>query len=127
MSLKEEMERLAESVALRAQRKLGKKASLRLVGRENLHREVAGAPAPSPKSLMDDITREGHYRMIRHYRHFWGPPMQILIDQACREVAGFEQLGDEELRQLMRDMDRGIECIREDIKFEDAGLLRSIL
>ncbi|MBV6799730.1 hypothetical protein KWH39_19275 [Xanthomonas campestris pv. obscurae] len=106
--MKEEMERLAESVALRAQRKLGKKASLRLVGRENLHREVAGAPAPSPKSLMDDITREGHYRMIRHYRHFWGPPMQILIDQACREVAGFEQLGDEELRQLMRDMDRGV-------------------
>ncbi|QHG89160.1 hypothetical protein EBN15_14480 [Xanthomonas cucurbitae] len=124
--MKDEMEKLAESVAMRAQRRLGQKSRLRVVGRESLHRELPGAPRASPSSQMDAITREGHYRMIRHYRHFWGRSMQILIDQACLLVAGIEQLSDDELRQLMSDMDRGIECIREDISFEDAGLLRPL-
>jgi len=74
---------------------------------------------------MDPIRRESYTRMIRHYRRHWGAPMQMLIDQACFGVAGIEQLPDDALVQLMRDMERGLDCIRDDVSFEDAGLLRA--
>lgn len=123
MDQRERIEAEAQLLAKIARRKLGAKANLRLVNARNLQHEVPGAPCPTPQSQMTDIDRESYYRMIRHYRHFWGKPMQILIDQACFGVAGIEQLQDDGLRQLMADMQRGIDCIRDDISFEDAGLL----
>lgn len=51
--------------------------------------------------------------------------MQVLIDQACFGLEAMEQLTDEDLRGLLRDIERGIDCIREDVSFEDAGLVRS--
>jgi hypothetical protein len=105
---------------------MGRKASLRLVGRENLHKELPNAPLATPLSAMSDIQRESYYRMVRHYRRGWGKPMQLLIDQAVFGLAGVEQLEDAALKQLLADLERGIECIRDDVTFEDAGLLRTL-
>jgi hypothetical protein len=73
---------------------------------------------------MDDIARESHFRMIRHHRRHW-PQLQFLVDQACFESGSMERLPDEALRDLLRDLERAIECIREEITFEDAGLVRA--
>ena len=80
---------------------------------------------PSAVRGMDGITRDSHYRMIRHFRRHWGPSMQMLIDQACFGVAGIEELSDTALIDLHRDMERAMDCIREGVTFEEAGLLRA--
>lgn len=63
--------------------------------------------------------------MIRNIRRHWGEPMQILIDQATFGLAGIEELDDDALVQLHRDLERARECIQEGISFEDAGLIRN--
>ena len=120
------IERMAQLVSLRAKRKLGTKATLRVVSSGNLHRELPGAPRPAAARAMDEITRESYCRLIRSYRRSWGAPMQLLIEQACVGLQGIEQLGDDDLKRLLRDMQRGLDCIRDDVSFEDAGLLREI-
>lgn len=81
--------------------------------------------AALPADRMDAITRESHLKLIGHLRRRWGRPMQELIDQACFGVAAPEQLGDEELVTLHRDLERAQDCMRDGVTFEDAGLLRS--
>lgn len=84
------------------------------------------APATPPAScLMDVVLRESHIRMIRHFRRRWGQPMQLIVDQACFGYMGLEQLPDDELIQLHKDLERAEDCMRDGISFEDAGLLRS--
>ncbi|WP_236517558.1 hypothetical protein [Xanthomonas phaseoli] len=90
----------------------GRKPHLRIVGN-----------ASEPRG-MDAATRDSHLRMIRHHRRAWGQAMQVLIDQACFGLDSMEQLLDDDLRNLLRDVERGIDCLREDVSFEDAGLLR---
>jgi len=51
--------------------------------------------------------------------------MQMLIDQACFGLTGIEDLSDDTLIALHRDMERAMECIRDGVTFEDAGLLRT--
>ena len=84
---------------------------------------ASAPPPPSPRGL-DDLTRESHCRMIRHLRKRWGQPMQMLIDQACFGLAGIEQLDDDRLVELHRDLERAQECMHDGVSFEDAGLLR---
>jgi hypothetical protein len=108
-----ELEALAKAIAARVKgAKPASKQHLRLVTQED---NLAG---------MDAIKRESYVRMVRHYRRNWGAPMQLLIDQACFGHAGVEQLPDDALVRLMRDLERGLECIRDDVSFEDAGLIR---
>lgn len=99
--------------------------------------KAMGTPKPTPRPhlrlvnsdpvvrRMDDLTRDSHCRMIRHLRRRWGFPMQMIIDQAVFGLAGVEQLDDEALIQLHRDLERAQDCIRDGISFEDAGLLRA--
>lgn len=72
---------------------------------------------------MDEITRESHLRMIRHFNRMYR--LQVLVDQATFGLAGLEQLDDAGLVQLHADMQRARECIAEGISIEEAGLLRS--
>jgi hypothetical protein len=74
---------------------------------------------------MDHVLRESHCRMIKHFRRAWGQPMQLLIDQACFGYMGIEQLPDDDLIQLHKDLERAMDCMREGVSFEDAGLLRA--
>jgi len=77
----------------------------------------------SPQT-MHPLDRESHCRMIRHFRRVLGVSGQMLIDQANFGLGGIEQLSDEGLISLHRDMERAMECVREGISFEDAGLIR---
>lgn len=79
---------------------------------------------PPPLGL-DAITRESHCKMIRHIRWRRGRATQVIIDQACFGLAGIEQLDDDHLVALHRNMERAEDCIREGISFEDAGLISS--
>ncbi|RZZ90629.1 hypothetical protein [Pseudoxanthomonas winnipegensis] len=74
---------------------------------------------------LDSIERESHCKMIRHFRRRWGVCMQVLIDQACFGLPGLESLGDDELIQLHKDLERAQDCMRDGVNFEDAGLLKS--
>lgn len=89
------------------------------------HRPALALVSSRQAASMDSIVRESHCRMIRHFRRRWGHPMQLLIDQACFGYAGVEQLPDDDLIQLHRDLERAEDCMRDGISFEDAGLLRS--
>ncbi|SOO08786.1 conserved hypothetical protein [Xanthomonas citri pv. fuscans] len=73
---------------------------------------------------MDAVTRRSHYKLIRHFRRRWGFPMQIIIDQATFGLNGIEQLDDDALTCLHRDLERAENCMQEGISFEDAGLIR---
>lgn len=73
---------------------------------------------------MHPLDRESHCRMIRHFRRALGAAGQMLIDQATFGLGGVEQLSDEGLISLHQDMERAMECVREGISFEDAGLIR---
>lgn len=74
---------------------------------------------------MDAIARESHCRMIRHIRWRRGKVMQMLIDQACFGLAGIEQLDDQALIELHKNLERAEDCIRDGVAFDDAGLLVS--
>lgn len=80
---------------------------------------------PRHSQGMCELERESHRRMIRHIRRRWGYSMQQIIDQACFGLAGLEQLDDDGLVQLHKDLERAQDCIRDGVSFEDAGLLRS--
>jgi len=75
---------------------------------------------------MDEVMRQSHYRMIRSltraYRQFG---FQLLVDQATMGKSGVDDLSDDELIGLHRDLDRARECLQDGITFEEAGLLRS--
>lgn len=88
--------------------------------------KLAVVKAPErPDTQMHDIERESHCRMIRHMRRRWGMPMQLLIDQACFGLPGIEQLCDDSLIQLHKDLERAQDCMRDGVSFDDAGLIRS--
>lgn len=97
---------------------------------------INAAPSATPKYAgrqhipnrpgFDSVVRESHIRMIRSlartYRQFG---VQLIVDQATLGKAGLEELTDGELIALHRDLDRARECIRDDVSFEEAGILRN--
>ena len=74
---------------------------------------------------LDDVTRESHLRMVRSlakaFRHCG---FQLLLDQATLGKSGLDELSDDELIALHRDLDRARECMQDGIDFQEAGLLR---
>lgn len=97
-------------------------AGLRPRGEPNLYVVPGGVP---PDVGLHELERESHCKMIRHLRRRLGYAGQLLIDQATFGVSGIEQLSDDVLVQLHRDMERAMECVQEGISFEDAGLIKS--
>jgi len=91
------------------------KPQLRVVGRENPRLPTRG---------LDPITRESHIRMIRHLSRRYR--LQVLVDQAIFGFVAVEDLPDDRLVGLHRDLDRARECLADGISLEDAGLIRSI-
>lgn len=117
---KDKFEELAQRLAART-------AALRVeTPQRPTLRVVPTELAAEPQGFrMDAMVRESHCRMIRHFRRRWGQPMQMIIDQACFGLAGIEQLPDDDLIQLHKDLERAEDCMRDGVTFEDAGLLRS--
>lgn len=93
-----------------------------------LRERIAAAPPASNSPVyalggMDAVTRESHIKMIGHLRKRYG--MQVLVDQAIFGRSCLEDLSDDELVDLHRDLERARECLSDGISLEDAGLLRN--
>lgn len=85
-------------------------------------RLVSEAP-PRTKPALDHVTRESHVKMIGHLKRRLG--LQVLVDQAVFGKGSVDQLDDDELVALHKDLERARECIADGVSLEDAGLLRS--
>lgn len=113
MSDKAKLEALAKMIAAQLEG-APKKPVLRLVE----------LPAKEPRDVgMDAIQREAHYRRIRYFAGAY--KLQWLVDQALFNHANLEDLPDEDLIALHRDMDRARECPEFDVSFEERGLVRT--
>lgn len=86
-------------------------------------RIAAPPPLREPARSLDDVTRLSHIRMIRHYARRYR--VKVLVDQALFGKRGLEELDDDALVKLHRDLERARECLEDGISFEDAGLLKS--
>lgn len=110
-------------------------AARRLARRADELREAKRAEAPAlnviqlpqrPARQMDGVERESRLRwmraLVRAYRPFG---MDLIWKQALIGKHSADDLSDDELMQLHRDIDRARECLADGITFEEAGLLRS--
>lgn len=106
----ETLERLASALARKVRRHSSQKPRLQVV------QEAAAG-------RYDAITRQSVLARIRFlsraYRLRW------LVEQETFNQPSLENLTDDALAALLRDMERARECIAEGITFEDAGLVRS--
>lgn len=99
-----------------------KKLEKRVPGDRPALRLVQDAPPKSQEFTLDPISREAHVRRIRWLARAFR--LQWLMDQGTFHVATIECLDDAELSALLADMERARECMRDDVSFEDAGLIR---
>lgn len=77
---------------------------------------------------MDEVTRQSHIRLIRSIVRAYRPfGMQLLVDQATIGKSRVEDLDDDSLINLHRDIERALECIQDGITFTEAGLIRTRL
>lgn len=77
---------------------------------------------PEP-TLFDSITRECCLRRVRLLAKAYG--LHWLVEQSVFAKPGLDNLPDEELAALLKQMEHARECIAEGVTFEDAGLVRN--
>lgn len=94
-----------------------------LEGAPRARRPFRAIQQPKPE-LYDSITRDSILRRIRYLARAYGLKWQI--EQATFNRPNVDCLNDQELSALLRDMERGRECVLEGIGFDDAGLVTSV-
>ena len=78
---------------------------------------------PAKPPVFDSVTRDSMLGRIRDLRRMYG--LGWLVRQETFDIGPMECLEDRALSALLHDMERARECLRDDVSFEDAGLLRS--
>lgn len=122
MGLYEEMEKVADSIVLRAQAKTLGRRRLRTINPANLRFAVPSAPKPS---ALDAETRNIIYGRIRDLARIYG--LGLLIRQETAHCSSrLECLDDEALRDVLKKMERARECIMDGTPIDEAGLLRPV-
>jgi hypothetical protein len=127
--LKELAQRMAEAMGMQEKRPAltvvqGGKGSEKQSGKPVVLHLVKPQPY-RPQGGMDAVTRESHLRMIRTLKTSYRPfGVDLIVNQATIGKGSIEDLSDAELVQLHCDLERALDCIRHDVSFEDAGLLR---
>lgn len=77
-----------------------------------------------PAERMDPATRESYLRLIRGLAKAYKPcGMQLIVDRAVAGRQSINDLTDDEVMRLHRDVYRGLECIKNDVPFEHVGLI----
>lgn len=73
---------------------------------------------------MDSATRESYLRVIRGLsRAYQKSGLHLIVNRATLGKGTIDQLSDEEIVALHRDLHRGLDCMRNDVPFEHAGLI----
>lgn len=73
---------------------------------------------------MDDATRESYLRLIQDLARAYKPcGLHLIVRQATVGKASIHDLSDADLMALHRNIYRGLDCIRNDVPFEHAGLI----
>lgn len=62
--------------------------------------------------------------MVKAFRPYG---LQLLVDQATIGKCGVDDLDDDALIDLHRNLERALECIQDGVTFEEAGLIRTHL
>lgn len=75
---------------------------------------------PKPPALYTDEDREWVRDRVRYWTRIYG--LEQWTRQQMRGFATLEEMPDEDLKALLDRVERGVECIREGIAFDDAGL-----
>ncbi len=121
MDLHQEMDQIAEIIAMRAQRKLGKAPALRVI---NVGSSRKSSPLAQLVPVLDGVTRDAHLSRIRDLsRMYW---LQWIVRQETQFFGrALEELEDEQLIALSEKMDRARQCRVDGIAFDDVpGLVR---
>lgn len=88
--------------------------------------QIVGAAAAAPVRRMDAVERDSRIRWMRALaRAYRGFGMDLIVKQAMVGRRWMEDMTDDELIELHRNMDRARECLSDGVTFEEAGLLRS--
>jgi len=82
---------------------------------------VVEAPKRAPE-LFNDNDREWIREQIRTLRRIYN--LDWFVRQEMFGKYGLEDLSDEELVSLLRLVERAVQCIRDEVSFEEAGLIR---
>jgi hypothetical protein len=73
---------------------------------------------------MDATTRESHLRMIRSLRRAYRAyALDLIVNRATMGRGTVDDLSDGEIVALHHDLYRAIDCVRNDVPFEVAGLI----
>ena len=73
---------------------------------------------------MDAATRESHLRMIRSLcRAYRAYGLDLIVNQATIGRRTIDDLADGEVVALHNNLYRAIDCVRNDVPFEVAGLI----
>ena len=73
---------------------------------------------------MDEATRSSHLRMIRSLvRAYRAHGLDLIVNRATLGKMSIDELSDAELATLHQDLYRALDCLRNDVPFEHAGLI----
>lgn len=99
-------------------------AAIEAAEREKPKLRLIELPARPQREIgLDWIAREAHYKRIRYLAGAYR--LQWLVEQATFHCCNIEDLSDDELIALHRDLDRARECPEDDVSYQDRGLVRN--
>ncbi len=76
---------------------------------------------PKPAPLYDDHEREWVRDRIRYWTRIYG--LEQWTRQQMRGFVTLEDMPDEDLQALLNRIERGVQCIRDGIGFDEADLM----
>lgn len=113
MSDEIKLDALAIQIAERIQERRASRPKLKLIRREDL--------PPAPSNQIDPATRQFMCMRIRDMARLYS--LGWLVRQESGGVS-LEALDDDQLRQVIRAVERAHQCIQDDVAFDAAGLVR---
>lgn len=112
MSEQEKLSRLTELIASEL-REAPARPKLRLITSADL--------PPRPSEIYSDVEREWVRDRIRMWTRVYG--LEQWVRQEMKGFFSLEEMPDEELQQLLSRVEHGVQCCRDGVGFDEAGLM----